>query len=133
MAVLGMKALMIRPVQNESIETPKETLGRAAQSLRLELESAVLGRVKDSTPAFIEQVVVDLLIAMGYGGGNSEMGQVTGRLGDGGIDGTVKEDALGLEEVYVQVKQYATGNPVGGGDLGIPPVRLTLPEQLKAY
>ncbi|MCY3693605.1 MAG: restriction endonuclease [Chloroflexi bacterium] len=101
----------------DSIETPEETLSRAAEQLRLELEGAVLDRVRDSTPAFFEQIVVDLLIAMGYGGGDSDMGRVTGRSGDGGIDGTIREDALGLDEVYVQVKKYAAGNSVGEGEL----------------
>ena len=54
---------------------------------------------------------------MGYGGGDATMGRVTGRSGDGGIDGTIKEDALGLDEVYVQAKKYADGNTVGEGDL----------------
>ena len=54
---------------------------------------------------------------MGYGGGNAAMGRVTGRSGDGGIDGTIREDALGLDEVYVQAKKYGDGNAVGEGDL----------------
>ena len=54
---------------------------------------------------------------MGYGGGDAQMGRVTGRSGDGGIDGTIREDALGLDEVYVQAKKYAEGNAVGVGDL----------------
>ena len=103
--------------QIASLETPEETLSRAAQQLRLELEGAVLPRVQDSTPAFFEQVVVDLLIAMGYGRGDADMGRVTGRSGDGGIDGMIREDVLGLDEVYMQVKQYAAGNSVGEADL----------------
>ena len=66
---------------------------------------------------FLERVVVDLLIAMGYGVGDAAKGRVTGRSGDGGIDGTIREDALGLDEVYVQAKKYAGGNTVGEGDL----------------
>ena len=66
---------------------------------------------------FLERVVVDLLIAMGYGGGDAAKGRVIGRSGDGGIDGTIREDALGLDEVYVQAKRYADGNAVGEGDL----------------
>lgn len=54
---------------------------------------------------------------MGYGGGDTDRGRVTGRSGDGGIDGTIREDALGLDEVYVQAKKYADGNTVGEGDL----------------
>ncbi|MCY4209361.1 MAG: restriction endonuclease [Roseovarius sp.] len=104
--------------QNEDFsETPEETLDRAARNLSGALEADVLHRVRDAAPAFLERVVVDLLIAMGYGGGDAAMGQVTGRSGDGGIDGTIREDALGLDEVYVQVKKYAEGNAVGEGDL----------------
>ena len=77
----------------------------------------VLSWVREAPPSFLEKVVVSLLIAMGYGGGNPAMGRVTGRSGDGGIDGTIREDALGLDEVYVQAKKYADGNTVGEGDL----------------
>ena len=81
------------------------------------LEAEILDRVRNAASALLERVVVDLLIAMGYGGGNAAMGRVTGRSGDGGIDGTIREDALGLDEVYVQAKKYADGNTVGEGDL----------------
>ena len=97
----------------DSTDTPEEALEHAAQQVRRELEYDVLDRVRKAEPAFLEQVVIDLLIAMGYGGGDSAMGQVTGRSGDGGIDGTIREDALGLDEVYVQAKKYADGNTVG--------------------
>ena len=108
-----------RPEQqdNESGETPEETLDRAAEELRTVLEAEVLARVRNAEPAFLERAVVDLLIAMGYGGGDAAMGHVTGRSGDGGIDGTIREDALGLDEVYVQAKKYAHGNTVGEEDL----------------
>lgn len=105
------------PQGRGSDETPEEQLDRAARELGAMLESEVLDRVRRSSPAFLEQVVVDLLISMGYGGGNMAMGRVTGRAGDGGIDGTIREDALGLDEVYVQAKKYADGNTVGEGDL----------------
>lgn len=103
--------------QDDSSATPEESLDRAARRLREELETEVLGRVRDAEPAFLERVVVDLLIAMGYGGGDVTMGRVTGRSADGGIDGTIWEDALGLDEVYVQAKKYAAGNAVGEGAL----------------
>lgn len=105
------------PRDDESGETPEETLDRAAGELRTMLEAEILERVRNAAPALLERVVVDLLIAMGYGGGNAAMGRVTGRSGDGGIDGTIREDALGLDEVYVQAKKYADGNTVGEGDL----------------
>ena len=108
-----------RPEQQdyESEETPEETLDRAAGELRTLLEAEVLARVRNAEPDFLERAVVDLLIAMGYGGGDAAMGRVTGRSGDGGIDGMIREDALGLDEVYVQAKKYAEGNTVGEGDL----------------
>lgn len=98
-------------------ETPEEALERAAKELRNELEVEVLERVRKAEPVFLERVVVDLLRAMGYGKGDTAMGQVTGRSGDGGIDGKIREDALGLDEVYLQAKRYAADNTVGEGDL----------------
>ncbi len=102
---------------DDSPDTPEEALDRAVQQLRDALEADVLDRVREAPPSFLEQVVVDLLIAMGYGGGDAAMGRVTGRSGDGGIDGTIREDALGLDEVYLQAKRYGDGNTVGEGDL----------------
>ena len=108
----------VAPMRNdETMDTPEEALNRAARQLRGALEADVLDRVRKATPVFLERVVIDLLIAMGYGGGGAAMGSVTGRSGDGGIDGTIREDALGLDEVYVQAKKYADGNTVGEGDL----------------
>lgn len=97
--------------------TPEEALEAADLQLRKALEIEVLDRVRKAPPSFLEQVVVSLLIAMGYGGGDPAMGRVTGQAGDGGIDGTIKEDKLGLDEVYVQAKKYANNNSVGAGEL----------------
>ena len=102
---------------DDSANTPEEELERVVQQLCDELEADVLDRVREAPPAFLEQVVVDLLIAMGYGKGDAAMGRVTGRSGDGGIDGKIREDALGLDEVYVQAKKYADGNTVGEGEV----------------
>ena len=99
-----------------SPDTPEEVLEHAAGQLRIEVEAEVLKRVLEAPPAFLERVVVHLLIAMGYGGGDAAMGHVTGRSGDGGIDGTIREDALGLDEVYIQAKKYTEGT-VGEGAL----------------
>ena len=98
-------------------DTPEEALHRAHRKLRNTLEAEMLDRVHGASSAFLEQVVVKLLIAMGYGGGDTSRGSVTGRSGDGGIDGKIREDALGLDEVYVQAKRYRQGNTVGEGDL----------------
>ena len=110
------KRLPVDP-QPVVVDTPEEALENAAQELRTILEAEVLDRVRNAAPAFLERAVVDLLIAMGYGGGDADRGRVTGRSGDGGIDGTIREDALGLDEVYVQAKRYGDGNSVGEGDL----------------
>ena len=92
-------------------------MDRADRQLRGELEAEVLERVRKAPPTFLEQVVVDLLRALGYGGGDPSMGRVTGGAGDGGIDAAIREDALGLDEVYVQAKKYAEENTVGEGAL----------------
>ena len=103
-------------VANTAQETPDEVASRAAEEVRRALEADVLERVRAAPPTFLESVIIDLLIAMGYGGGDPGMGRVTGRSGDGGIDGTIREDALGLDEVYVQAKRY-DGSTVGESDL----------------
>ena len=109
------KDLPVMP--GETLDTPEEALEHAAQQLRRELEIDLLKRVRKAEPAFLERMVIDLLVAMGYGGGDPAMGRVTGRSGDGGIDGTIREDTLGLDEVYVQAKKYTEGNTVGEPDL----------------
>lgn len=110
------KSSTVKP-SSESAGTPEEELESVVQQLRHTLEFDVLERVRKATPAFLEQVVIDLLIAMGYGGGDTAMGRVTGGPGDGGIDGTIREDTLGLDEVYVQAKKYADGKSVRESDL----------------
>ena len=103
--------------QAEPVSTPEEILDDVTRQLRETLETEILDRVRKAEPKFLERVVVDLLIAMGYGGGDATMGHVIGRSSDGGIDGTVREDALGLDEVYIQAKKYAESNTVGAGAL----------------
>ena len=100
-----------------SAKTPEEALEAADRELTGALEAEVLDRLREGEPSFLEQAVVGLLIAMGYGGGDAARGRVTGQTGDGGIDGTIKEDRLGLDEVYVQAKKYASGSTVGVGEV----------------
>ena len=97
--------------------TPREALDDAIEQMNSELVVDMLSRVRNATPAFFEHVVVDLLIALGYGGGDPKMGYVTGRPGDGGIDGAIREDTLGLDEIYVQAKKYAEDKAVQVNDL----------------
>jgi restriction system protein len=97
--------------QHEEAETPEERLEATYQSLRSELADRLLGEVKKATPAFFERLVVDVLVAMGYGGSRMDAGRAVGQSGDGGIDGIIKEDRLGLDIVYIQAKRW--GNAVG--------------------
>ena len=111
---IDIKVIKSTPVTpQDRLDTPEEALDHVVTQLSRELEADVLDQVRQAAPAFLEQVVVDLMIAMGYGDGDDAMGQVTGGSGDGGIDGTIREDALGLDEVYLQAKKYADGNTVG--------------------
>jgi restriction system protein len=98
-------------------QTPEEQIEASHTALTGALQSDLLERVREMSPAFFERLIIDLLIAMGYGGGRAEMGQAIGRSGDGGIDGMIKEDALGLDIVYVQAKRYADGNAVGRSEV----------------
>lgn len=92
--------------------TPEERIEEALAIIRADLREKLLQRVRAAEPAFFEQVVIDLLLAMGYGTGR-DAGEVRGKSGDGGIDGIIREDRLGLDLIYVQAKRYAADNPVG--------------------
>jgi restriction system protein len=91
--------------------TPDELLRSTMKQIETALKKDLLDRVIASPPAFFEKLIVSLLLSMGYGG-SREAGQVTGRSGDGGIDGVIDQDRLGLDRVYIQAKKYAPGNAV---------------------
>lgn len=88
-------------------KTPRELLEDSYRFIEANLAQDLLSRVKECTPAFFEKLVIDLLLAMGYGGSRSDAAQVVGGTGDGGIDGTIKQDKLGLDVVYVQAKRWS--------------------------
>lgn len=92
-------------------ETPEEQLESRYQALRKELAGLLLQQVLQASPAFFEQLVVDVLVAMGYGGSRADAGKAIGQSGDEGIDGVIKEDRLGLDLIYLQAKRWQ--NPVG--------------------
>jgi restriction system protein len=98
----------------DGTETPEERLVSAHTVLRDALAADILEATKKATPSFFEELVIDLLVAMGYGGSVEDAGKAIGRAGDGGIDGIIKEDKLGLDFVYVQAKRWANsvGRPV---------------------
>lgn len=95
-------------------QTPEEILEASYQDLRNDLAKELLERVKACSPRFFEKLVVDLLLAMGYGGSRKDAGAAIGQSGDGGIDGIIKEDRLGLDIVYIQAKRWdgTVGRPV---------------------
>lgn len=105
------------PVANE---TPEEVLEESYQELRRRLAEELLERIKACDPRFFEKLVVDLLVAMGYGGSRRDAGQAVGQSGDEGIDGIIKEDRLGLDVVYIQAKRWnnTVGRPTVQGFAG---------------
>ncbi len=86
--------------------TPRETIEVAFQELRDQLSEDLLQRVLSCSPVFFEQLVVELLVKMGYGGSRRDAGQRVGQSGDGGIDGIIKEDRLGLDTIFIQAKRW---------------------------
>lgn len=96
-------------------ESPEDLLRRAHRQTTEELKAELLDRVQRSPPDFFERLIVILLTKMGYGGTIESAGRAIGRSGDGGVDGLIDQDTLGLDRVYVQAKRYATGTNVGPG------------------
>jgi restriction system protein len=96
----------------ETSATPRETLEAAYQVLRKELIQEVLDNVKGATPRYFEELVVELLVKMGYGGTVKDAGQATQYNNDEGVDGIIKEDKLGLDVIYIQAKRY-TDSSIG--------------------
>ncbi len=99
-------------VQDQSL-TPEDALADAYILLTSNLQTEVLAIALESSPAFFERLVVDLLISMGYGGNKQDAGRAMGKSGDGGIDGIINEDRLGLDVIYIQAKRWegSVGRP----------------------
>ena len=96
-------------------DTPEDILAAAHQLLMRNLQQEVLSTVKEMPPTFFENLVIDLLVKIGYGGNRQDAGRATGKSGDGGIDGFIKQDRLGLDVIYLQAKRWET--PVGRPEL----------------
>src|SRR6266699_587771 len=107
-------------IVEKTSQTPQEILETSYQSLRQTLAQELLERIKNNSPKFFENLVVDLLVAMGYGGSRKDAGQAVGQVGDGGIDGIIKEDKLGLDAIYLQAKRWegTVGSPIIQGFAG---------------
>jgi restriction system protein len=103
----------IETIAAVSSATPDEILRDAHKEIQAQLGAELLDRIAGAPPEFFERLVVSLLLAMGYGGSAKEAGRALGRSHDGGVDGVIDQDVLGLDRVYVQAKRYAAGNNVG--------------------
>jgi len=90
----------------QDAQTPEELLENAYLQVRRQIEAELLSQIKSSPPEFLERVVVDLVVRMGYGGSRKDAGEALGRSGDEGIDGIIKEDPLGLDIIYLQAKRW---------------------------
>lgn len=100
-------------IENISRATPEEALQISYQKIRNDLAAELLQKVKDNSPKFFEVLVVDLLVAMGYGGSRIDAGKSIGQSGDEGLDGIINEDRLGLDVIYIQAKRWegSVGRP----------------------
>ena len=103
------------PPQQDAAEelTPDEQIRQGYEQHRAAIAGELLGRIQSASPQFFEKLVIDLLVKMGYGGSRVDAAQVVGKSGDGGIDGVIKEDALGLGSIYVQAKRWGPDSTVG--------------------
>ena len=98
-------------------QTPEDAMVSADRLLKAALRDELLGELLTVSPARFEQLILDVLSAMGFGGGKLSNKTLTPISGDGGIDGIINEDALGLDAVYIQAKRYATENKIGSPDI----------------
>jgi restriction system protein len=100
-------------LDTKTTQTPDEAIEDAYRSLRQALADSILDSIMSCKPEFFEKLVVELLVAMGYGGSREDAGKSVGQSGDGGIDGVIKEDRLGLDKIVVQAKRYDENQSVG--------------------
>jgi restriction system protein len=119
-------------VNSNSHKTPEELIEAAVDTLNTNLSDEILQAVLSASPAFFENLVVDLMLAMGYSGSRKDAGQATQYTQDGGIDGVIKEDKLGLEMIYLQAKRY-TNKTVGRSDIQAFAGALDMHRAKKAY
>jgi restriction system protein len=96
-----------------ALATPEEQIDAAHAVLQSALNTELLDRILGQSPAFFERMIVDLLVAMGYGGSHETAALRLGKTGDGGVDGVIDEDRLGLDRIYIQAKRYAPTVSVG--------------------
>lgn len=115
---IGDQPSDVTPVSAANLKdlTPDEIIRSAHAELDGSLRSELLAKVLAAPPDFFERLVVQLLVAMGYGGSTADAGRALGKSGDGGVDGVIDQDALGLDRIYVQAKRYSDSK-VSAGDI----------------
>src|SRR5699024_5603942 len=104
-------------VTHDGEQTPLELIEANFNVLKQDLQEALLDKILECSPDFFEQLIVKLLVAMGYGGSVSDAAEAIGKSGDEGIDGIIKEDVLGLEMIYLQAKRWKKGSTVSRPDI----------------
>ena len=123
---LSNKKVTVENTQQTSIKlgmeedcaiTPDEALRNAYKTINDELAHDILERTRNVSPAFFEQLLIDLLIAMGYGGTEEGTAHALGKSGDNGVDGVINQDPLGVDQIYIQAKRYKQGNNISSGDI----------------
>jgi restriction system protein len=100
-------------ISDDNDKTPEEAMDIAYLAIRKALAQELLNKIQSLPPSFFEKLVVELLVKMGYGGSLRDAGKALGKSGDGGIDGIIKEDKLGLDVIYIQAKRWNENNAVG--------------------
>ena len=106
------KVATIEPVGQETSQTPQEALDDAAAEIHSDVRSRLMESILKQSPSFFEQLVLDVLVAMGYGGSKAEAAHLLGKSGDEGIDGRINQDPLGLDQILVQAKRNAPENVI---------------------
>lgn len=104
-------------ITQDANETPDEQIETALKRWNKTLSISLLKATREASPAFFEQLIVELLLSMGYGGTAENAGRAIGRTGDNGVDGVINQDPLGVDQIYIQAKRYAADNVVGPADI----------------
>jgi len=102
---------------HDILSTPDEKIGAAYEEIRSDVENELLSRILNGTPEFFEKLITQLLVSMGYGGADLDSGTHLGKSGDGGVDGVINEDLLGLDKIYIQAKRYTPDSIIGRPDI----------------
>lgn len=106
------KVATVEPVGEDTSQTPQEALDGAVSELHADVRSRLMESILSQSPAFFEQLVLDVLVAMGYGGSRAEAAHHLGKSGDEGIDGRINQDPLGLDQILIQAKRNAPDNVI---------------------